>query len=221
MFSWLFQLDDEPNLYIKKWLFKSPFPSIQKWWPLGFQVNIPVPWILLDRIGIHLRFGCHDFNRRVRVDDQHRRIFVECWRNWSGHKCLRFVCFFGVGGWRVPYGSVCFCGVYILYICLYLTFFEYKRVQAFLKYTVHERLEREDGKSTNRTTNWMIVFRLAGCCGGVFPFSPRTMRATNINSRANSSYPSFFPDVLMKHISCIYPPPPGDSRKRRFTGIPY
>ena len=46
------------------------------------------------------------------------------------------------------------------------------------------------------------------------------IRATNTSSRANSSYPSFFPDVLMKYISCIYPPP-SDSRKQRFIGIPY
>ena len=37
IYKWLFQLDDEPNLYVENdW--KSPFPSIYKWLALGFQL---------------------------------------------------------------------------------------------------------------------------------------------------------------------------------------
>ena len=39
IYKWMFQLDDEPNLYIENgW--KSPFPSIYKWLALGFQAGM-------------------------------------------------------------------------------------------------------------------------------------------------------------------------------------
>ena len=39
IYKWMFQLDDEPNLYIENgW--KSPCPSIYKWLEMGFQVII-------------------------------------------------------------------------------------------------------------------------------------------------------------------------------------
>ena len=38
IYKWMFQLDDEPNLYIQKWLEITELPSISKWLALGFQV---------------------------------------------------------------------------------------------------------------------------------------------------------------------------------------
>ena len=41
--KWLFQLDDEPNLYIyiyRKWLEITQHPSILNWWALGFQEGV-------------------------------------------------------------------------------------------------------------------------------------------------------------------------------------